>query len=115
MLRSSEYDEGAGTVPRTEVDSSGWQVHARCRDYDPRTFFEAEEGSDSLNEPSGAAKRICDGCVVRDDCLNYALDADEQFGVWGGLTVRERKQFKWFHYPRNTSRALGNASTSLPR
>ncbi|WP_368866403.1 WhiB family transcriptional regulator [Rhodococcoides fascians] len=113
MRRLIDCDREATTFPDAAVGLSGWQAHARCRDYDPAAFFEPEEECDSFSETSISAKRICEGCVVRDDCLNYALDAGEQFGVWGGLTSRERKQYKWFHYRRDTSQLLGSASTPI--
>lgn len=40
------------------------------------------------------AKRICLGCEVRDSCLEYALANDERFGIWGGLSERERRRLK---------------------
>ena len=40
------------------------------------------------------AKRICLGCEVRDACLEYALANDERFGIWGGLSERERRRLK---------------------
>jgi WhiB family redox-sensing transcriptional regulator len=107
---SSDYNRGETISNIATACLSGWQVHARCRDYDPAAFFEPDEEGESSLETSTAAKRICERCVVRDDCLNYALDAGERFGVWGGLTARERKQYKWFHYRRAASRAPDGAS-----
>lgn len=46
------------------------------------------------NASSVAAKRICGDCPVRIRCLRYALDHDEQHGVWGGLSAHERRQLK---------------------
>nr|MDQ3611070.1 WhiB family transcriptional regulator [Actinomycetota bacterium] len=40
------------------------------------------------------AKRICVGCDVKGDCLEYALGQDERFGIWGGLSERERRRLK---------------------
>lgn len=40
------------------------------------------------------AKRICQACAVRDECLEYALEHDERFGIWGGLSDRERRRLK---------------------
>lgn len=40
------------------------------------------------------AKRICLGCEVRNECLEYALQKDERFGIWGGLSERERRKLK---------------------
>ena len=65
-----------------------WQERARCRDYDPEVFFPEKGGS------SREAKRICSECPVRIECLNYALRRDERYGVWGGMSERERRRLK---------------------
>jgi WhiB family transcriptional regulator, redox-sensing transcriptional regulator len=65
-----------------------WQDIARCRDYDPEIFFPEKGGS------SREAKRICADCPVRIECLNYALRRDERYGVWGGMSERERRRLK---------------------
>ena len=65
-----------------------WQERARCRDYDPEVFFPEKGGS------TREAKRICQGCEVRSECLDYALAHDERFGIWGGLSERERRRAK---------------------
>ena len=54
----------------------------------PRRFFPEKGGS------TREAKRICLGCEVRDRCLEYALAHDERFGIWGGLSERERRRLK---------------------
>lgn len=51
----------------------------------PTAMFFPEEG-----QTARPAKRVCDGCEVRQACLDLAMAADERHGVWGGLTVRER-------------------------
>ncbi len=63
-----------------------WQDRARCRDYDVGVFF-PEKG-----ESARAAKRVCMGCDVREECLEYALRRREGEGVWGGLTTEERRR-----------------------
>jgi WhiB family transcriptional regulator, redox-sensing transcriptional regulator len=40
------------------------------------------------------AKRVCLSCEVRSECLEYALAHDERFGIWGGLSERERRRLK---------------------
>ena len=56
-----------------------WQAFARCARTDPETFFSQRTRSVL------AAKEICGQCEVKAECLQYALDYDERFGVWGGL------------------------------
>lgn len=61
-----------------------WPKLARCKDGDPDAFF--VEGAEQ-----NAAKRICRGCPVKYECLADALDNRIEFGVWGGMTERERR------------------------
>ena len=65
-----------------------WQERALCAQTDPEAFFPEKGGS------TREAKRICVGCEVRDECLEYALANDERFGIWGGLSERERRRLK---------------------
>jgi WhiB family transcriptional regulator, redox-sensing transcriptional regulator len=65
-----------------------WQERALCAQTDPEAFFPEKGGS------TREAKRICLGCEVRDECLDYALAHDERFGIWGGLSERERRRLK---------------------
>ena len=65
-----------------------WQEQALCAQTDPEAFFPEKGGS------TREAKRICHACAVRDECLEYALLNDERFGIWGGLSERERRRLK---------------------
>ncbi|MDH2455522.1 WhiB family transcriptional regulator [Corynebacterium bovis] len=65
-----------------------WQEQALCAQTDPEAFFPEKGGS------TREAKRICQACGVRDECLEYALANDERFGIWGGLSERERRRLK---------------------
>jgi WhiB family redox-sensing transcriptional regulator len=69
-------------------DDDLWQEKALCAQTDPEAFFPEKGGS------TREAKRICQGCEVRDACLEYALSNDERFGIWGGLSERERRRLK---------------------
>lgn len=71
-----------------EQVSQEWQEQALCAQTDPEAFFPEKGGS------TREAKRICRACVVRDQCLEYALEHDERFGIWGGLSERERRRVK---------------------
>lgn len=70
-----------------EVDET-WQDRALCAQTDPEAFFPEKGGS------TREAKRICSGCEVKAECLEYALHKDERFGIWGGLSERERRRLK---------------------
>lgn len=63
-----------------------WTRHANCRGVDPQLFF-PERGA-SLAE----AKAVCADCKVRAECLEYGID--QHFGIWGGLSERERRQLR---------------------
>jgi len=65
-----------------------WQDRALCAQTDPEAFFPEKGGS------TREAKRICSGCEVKAECLDYALHNDERFGIWGGLSERERRRLK---------------------
>ena len=65
-----------------------WQERALCAQTDPEAFFPEKGGS------TREAKRVCLSCDVRSECLEYALGHDERFGIWGGLSERERRRLK---------------------
>ncbi|MGH2731307.1 MAG: WhiB family transcriptional regulator [Actinomycetota bacterium] len=65
-----------------------WQVNARCTEVDPEIFFPERGGS------SRAARAVCADCTVRLECLEYALNNKEQFGIWGGTSERERRRLR---------------------
>jgi WhiB family redox-sensing transcriptional regulator len=69
-------------------DEQEWQERALCAQTDPEAFFPEKGGS------TREAKQICNSCEVRTECLEYALGHDERFGIWGGLSERERRRLK---------------------
>jgi WhiB family redox-sensing transcriptional regulator len=71
-----------------DVDDQGWQDRALCAQTDPEAFFPEKGGS------TREAKRVCRGCEVKAECLEYALENDERFGIWGGMSERERRRLK---------------------
>ncbi len=75
-------------VESDDEDDDQWQERGLCAQTDPEAFFPEKGGS------TREAKRICQGCEVRDRCLEYALANDERFGIWGGLSERERRRLK---------------------
>lgn len=76
---------GTDDIEETILD---WQERALCAQTDPEAFFPEKGGS------TREAKRVCTGCDVRSECLEYALENDERFGIWGGLSERERRKLK---------------------
>jgi len=65
-----------------------WRQDALCAETDPEAFFPEKGGS------TREAKRVCAGCAVRAECLESALENDERFGIWGGLSERERRRLR---------------------
>ena len=74
--------------PLPPANPDEWQDRALCAQTDPEAFFPEKGGS------TREAKKICLGCEVRHECLDYALAHDERFGIWGGLSERERRRLK---------------------
>ncbi len=64
-----------------------WRERGRCKGIDPVVFYPEDD-----EDPGEEAKQICDTCVVREACLEYAITSREKIGVWGGYTARERRR-----------------------
>lgn len=77
------------TIPLLLVDPDepeDWQHRALCAQTGPEAFFPEKGGS------TREAKKVCQMCEVRDQCLQAALDRQERHGIWGGLSERERRK-----------------------
>lgn len=86
-----------------DPEERSWQDHANCLGVDPDLFF-PERGASTRE-----AKEVCRGCVVRIDCLEYALANGEKFGIWGGMSERERRRVR---RARALSRQPGGAESA---
>jgi WhiB family transcriptional regulator, redox-sensing transcriptional regulator len=69
-------------------EEQSWQERALCAQTDPEAFFPEKGGS------TREAKKVCTTCDVKQECLEYTLMHDERFGIWGGLSERERRRLK---------------------
>lgn len=69
-----------------------WRLQALCRQVDPELFF--PEGDHPVIA-ARQAKAVCRQCPVQLECLEYALTNNETFGVWGGMTARERRDLPY--------------------
>jgi WhiB family redox-sensing transcriptional regulator len=67
-----------------------WTDHARCREADPELWFPTRDDRGDSGELYAEARRICGWCEVRPECLAHALGRDDRYGMWGGLTPKER-------------------------
>lgn len=83
----------------TAFEELSWRADGLCAQTDPDAFFPSQ------GESARDAKRICAGCGVRQRCLEYAIAKDERFGIWGGLSGRERRRIS------GRGRSPGGAAT----
>ena len=86
---ASVFDAGNGFgFAALAAEEQSWHESALCAETDPEAFFPEKGGS------TREAKKICTGCEVRAECLEFALANDERFGIWGGLSERERRRLR---------------------
>ncbi len=81
-------DLPSATWTDADAGDEPWRLDALCAETDPEAFFPEKGGS------TREAKRVCTGCTVRAECLEFALANDERFGIWGGLSERERRRLR---------------------
>ena len=74
--------------PLEQEEELNFMKEGLCAQTDPEAFFPDKGGS------TRDAKKVCGACAVRSACLEYALDHEERFGIWGGLSERERRKEK---------------------
>jgi WhiB family redox-sensing transcriptional regulator len=84
---------------QTAVDNPeklDWQEQAACRDYDNVLFFGPDQGESELEKQAreARAKSICQRCPVSEPCLEFAMETNQKYGIWGGLTDKERASLK---------------------
>jgi WhiB family redox-sensing transcriptional regulator len=89
-MRRAGYsrDRVAHTNEALLLEPPAWFIDALCAQVDNDIFF-PDKG-----ESTRAPKSICAACPVRNECLEYALTHNERYGVWGGLSERERRQLR---------------------
>jgi WhiB family transcriptional regulator, redox-sensing transcriptional regulator len=93
-------DPGRGYAEVMAAASQPWWADAVCAQTDPEVFFPEPGGSHR------AAVVVCRRCAVQAECLSWALEHDQRFGVWGGKTELERRRMR---------RAARRALAQLPR
>jgi WhiB family transcriptional regulator, redox-sensing transcriptional regulator len=82
----------SSALPRARR-SLDWQVDAACRGTDTNGFYLADgERAKRARRREASAKAVCGTCPVVRDCLSWALDTAERWGVWGGTTPEERAE-----------------------
>lgn len=73
---------------QVDVANTRWMDRANCLGADPELFFPQRGAS------TEQAKEVCRGCVVQQACLDYALLRSEKYGIWGGLSERQRRHIR---------------------
>jgi WhiB family redox-sensing transcriptional regulator len=76
--------------PHNWVQDERWRVHAACRDVDPDLFFPVGVTGAAVGHIA-AAKAVCRACTVREECLEFAISTNQEYGVWGGTSEEERR------------------------
>ena len=75
------------------VDSLDWRSRAACRDKDPELFFPVGNTGTAFQQIT-EAKSVCTACEVADSCLKCAINTNQDYGVWGGMSEDERRALK---------------------
>jgi|GEM_PF-1357916 len=78
----------------TETAHGDWRNNAACKRADPELFFPIGETSPSDRDQIQRAKSFCVNCLAVNQCLTYALETNQDSGVWGGMTANERRAAK---------------------
>ena len=78
-----------------DTQTLDWQDSAACREHSNLLFF-GEEGESELEKQAreARAKGVCARCPVTDPCLEFAMETNQKYGIWGGLTDKERASLK---------------------
>lgn len=87
MQASGKAAVTMGIIAKPDLDTD-WKDYSNCLGVDPDLFF-PERGASTRE-----AKEVCRSCVVQNDCLEYALQNGEKFGIWGGMSERERRRIR---------------------
>jgi len=91
-----------------------WDEEAACRSTDPDVFFPRDD-IQGRGYDVRAAKRVCVGCPVRSQCLEFALTARLEYGVWGGLTETERRSLRRSRQRKARRQAASQAASQFAR
>ena len=73
--------------------SYGWRQQAICRDTDPDLFFPVGTTGQALVQIE-RAREVCNQCPVKRDCLEFALETNQDSGIWGGTSEEERRKLR---------------------
>ncbi|WP_405810700.1 WhiB family transcriptional regulator [Streptomyces sp. NBC_00210] len=88
------------------MENENWRQDAACVEEDPDLFFPVGSTGPALLQVT-EAKSVCGRCPVREQCLEWAIELGQDFGVWGGLDENERRALK-----RRTARRHSRARSA---
>ena len=97
----------AAQVDRLPKVDNRWKERAACRAIAPDLFFPLGSTGDAVGQIT-AAKAVCRACSVRSECLQFALETNQEAGVWGETSEEERRTM------RRTWRVGRRAPGALP-
>lgn len=89
-----------------------WRQMAACLNEDPELFF-PDGSTGAAFEQMQRAKAVCRNCVVIKQCLQWALDHNQEAGIWGGLSEEERRNIRRLHRPQSRGGAVSEQVTSV--
>lgn len=78
-------------LPLPLLDRYAWQFQGVCRQADPALFFPESTRGNTRTNLVAQAKAVCSTCPVISECRAHGLTVEEPYGIWGGLTVHERR------------------------
>jgi WhiB family redox-sensing transcriptional regulator len=103
--RRSDVSILASSLTLAHADYS-WRSQSLCRDTDPDLFFPIGTTGHALNQIS-RAKEVCGECPVSRQCLEFALETNQDSGIWGGTSEEERRVMRRAMVARNKAAAAG--------
>ena len=79
-----------------DTENLDWQEQAECRHYDNVLFFGPDQGESELEKQTreAEAKAVCRQCPVIEPCLEFAMETNQKYGIWGGMNDKERASLK---------------------
>ena len=79
--------------PALDQADDSWRDRALCRETDPELFFPIGTTGQALLQID-RAKQVCDECPVKIECLDFAIETNQDSGVWGGTSEEERRDIR---------------------
>ena len=88
-----------------------WRIDAICKDTDPELFFPVGTTGQALLQID-RAKQVCGECPVKIECLDFAIETNQDSGIWGGTSEDERRDIRRRIAARNTALKAAQANTA---